>query len=473
MSIELDDVVADAPAVPIPLPTVTKVGEVNQQQAVKLQADADMLAKAGFVDQDRFFFALGTRIAEGGVQATNALRQEVEARPFIDAAIGEFLEKIKLEERANHGPFDVRDLRVSADGERLAVVDGKEIVLPQGRPTELAWSHIGERLGWPGLSSFLPQAPAETRQLLADVTRAKLDARYQAAVAEYEKDLAEREERRARDPKAKLGRLFKPQPPRVTFGTRTGMGDRKFDLPQVFRAGGPRYLDLGPQVVLPKVLDALPKSMRATLTYDGNAYSIEAVAASPIAVDGFVGEAFRAGIRVYGNDVKQGRLVGSAFLDRTRCLNGTVVPAELAGFALIHSGNIETVGALMEELLGKLTKATTVFIERWADMKRTNIVDENRGLGPRAILSALLEARLITVPGTRESALDAFERAWQVEPAFDVTSIVNAITRSAQTDWWQDVDQQNTLETQAGELLFVKNLVPRVQAIVAARAQEA
>lgn len=456
--IEIDDVIAPAPP-PIPVSPPTRVGEVNAANALTAEQDAQRLAKAGFADQDRFFFALGTRIAQGGVDATNAIRREVEERPFADEAAGKFLDVVKLEKRENLAAMPTKEAHVTRDGHLLLLPepDGRLV-----RPTELAWSHLGERLDWPGLASFLPQAPPETRKELVECTQRRQQSRYLEALEQYE------EERRAYTPKRGQRAPRRPNEPQFTAGIRQGMGGQKFAVPQLFRVGGPRYADLGPEKVVEPFIAALPKEMRATVTYDGNAFSIEAVAASPIAVDGFVGEAFRAGVRLFGDDVKRGRLRGVAFVDRTRCLNGTVVPAEKLGFSLIHTGNTESILTKVTELLAALPEAVSEFVERWGAAKREKIIDEQAGFGPRAILNALLEARLIAVPGKREDALDRFEAAWRMEPGYDVTSIINAITRSAQTDWWQDVNQLNDLEESAGQVLYVKNLVPRVHAVARA-----
>ncbi len=55
-----------------------------------------------------------------------------------------------------------------------------------------------------------------------------------------------------------------------------------------------------------------------------------------------------------------------------------------------------------------------------------------------------------------DEMVERLQRAWDVEPGYSKTAIVNAVTRAANTEEWRSWSTSEDLERAAGELLYAK-----------------
>ncbi len=87
-------------------------------------------------------------------------------------------------------------------------------------------------------------------------------------------------------------------------------------------------------------------------------------------------------------------------------------------------------------------------------------------IGVRETVKGLLAGGLLSLPGRDlDEKADRVARAWSMEPGPTRADLVNAITRAAHEEFsWSSPWAIQETETQASELLYVKNLVNRVQA---------
>ena len=55
-----------------------------------------------------------------------------------------------------------------------------------------------------------------------------------------------------------------------------------------------------------------------------------------------------------------------------------------------------------------------------------------------------------------DEMVERLQRAWDVEPGYSKTAIVNAVTRAAHTEEWRSWSTSEDLERAAGELLYAR-----------------
>jgi hypothetical protein len=73
------------------------------------------------------------------------------------------------------------------------------------------------------------------------------------------------------------------------------------------------------------------------------------------------------------------------------------------------------------------------------------------------IFKALVMSRAVYVPGiAADDMVERLQRAWDVEPGYSKTAIVNAVTRAAHTEEWRSWTTSEDLERAAGELLYAR-----------------
>jgi hypothetical protein len=73
------------------------------------------------------------------------------------------------------------------------------------------------------------------------------------------------------------------------------------------------------------------------------------------------------------------------------------------------------------------------------------------------VFRALVANRVVYVPGiAADDMAERLQRAWDFEPGYSKTAIVNAVTRAAHTAEWCSWTTTEELERAAGELLYAR-----------------
>ena len=73
------------------------------------------------------------------------------------------------------------------------------------------------------------------------------------------------------------------------------------------------------------------------------------------------------------------------------------------------------------------------------------------------VFPALVANRAVYVPSfNSDEMVERLQRAWDVEPGYSKTAIVNAVTRAAHTEEWRSWMTSEDLERAAGELLYAR-----------------
>jgi hypothetical protein len=168
-----------------------------------------------------------------------------------------------------------------------------------------------------------------------------------------------------------------------------------------------------------------------------------------------VGEVFRAAVWVAGVDDGTGSVRVGVGVERARCVNLTTISVqEIRG--LRH--NSRDFDAKLQDMLAHSVQKVAYFAEAWGEAAKQQVVEKvYDNLDPQAVFGELVRRGLVKIPGVSpEDMVERLVRAWRVEPGYARTDIINAITRAAHTETWKSPWVQDSLEEQAGNLVYNK-----------------
>lgn len=382
---------------------------INETAALRIAEDKAEGIASGFTT-GREFFALGTRLADSGKAKWEESRRDHLSRPLIGDAVDGLIEKVRAEARA--------DVNVNANRLRL---------LPTGRLStdegllsleEPGFRGLAARVT-PGGASYLSDCPPELRSF---------NANYWLGQCEPERELTLRTRR-------------------DDEGGRT-----------TFAVVGPRYEAFDADEIAKLASEVIDPSARVQLAYDGYKLRIDALFHSPItAEEAGVGETFRAGVTIQSADDGSGSIRTSALIERVRCVNLTRLRGVQATGARKHIGR-----GIAEEVRTHVVAAqekVAGFIARWKAIDTDVILDS--GKDPREQFELLVTRGYVKPTGCRrEEFVNRLVRAWEQEPArYTRTAVVNAITRAAHSNPWSSPWAAQAIEEQAGELVYVRNVL--------------
>lgn len=448
--LELDDTPIEA----IPEPKKYGAGEVDLNRKAALENDRAALVKAGYAQEGEFFEA-GTVMAASGQDVKRKKREEIQKLPPAREVAQKFAETVKAENRKNVTDVDLGTLKINNAGDLVSFVTDRGTLIV--KPSKTAWSHIGSMLDTPGLSSFLPACNGDIRRT---VVLSQLNSR----IAELD---ASESARRAAGVKVRERDGSLP----CSLGVRSHVKGNELPRPELYRVAGPRYLPLEGDLIGDMLAETLDKQFRGRVDYDGEKWTMEALTVDPTDAPGMVGETFSVGILVKGNDVRGGKLEAFGFAQRWRCLNGTVLNSRKNLFSRKHVGNmnLDEIREMVEGAIKQTQKDFSTHLTRWSEAAREQIFASDKT--PNQVFGALVDAGLVDLPGGHDEVVARLTSAWEKEPGYARTDLVNAITRAAHTtDWWNDLEVSREAEAQGGQLLYVKNLTGQIDAAISKRA---
>jgi len=96
-----------------------------------------------------------------------------------------------------------------------------------------------------------------------------------------------------------------------------------------------------------------------------------------------------------------------------------------------------------------------VFAGQWSEATLENVLDRYGCQDIEAVFRGLIFNKVVHIPGCRpEEMFERLNRAWQMEPGYSKTAVVNAVTRAAHENPWGKWTDVEDLERTGGELLF-------------------
>lgn len=388
---------------------------------------------------DGMLYDPGTRLQASGHEAVKSGRAKHDALPFAPEATYALADRLAAEHRSND-IVRLHDLRCSQDGKHIGIMGADGKVGRVAMPSERGWALVGGRVG-EGLASYLPAGLPEVRKFAIDTHMARLVAQHADAVKQ-----------------AQVEGSKPPRDPMISYATRARTAnDNSPATRELYRVAGPRYSTaLEAQNLLPEIAGALPADWKAETRYEKgrSRWSVEATMhARDIDV---VGEAFKVGIRIGGDDTLGESVSTRIIVVRARCVNATPVRSvgRKTRFRHTSTNAVETIEAIRAEI-DAMGDALNGFAERWGYAKRTQVADLTDR--PGEVIADLCRRAGMRLPGG-EAGRAAVAAAFAVEPGNTLDAAVNAITRAAHENaaWWSDLALSEEVEEVAANLLYAR-----------------
>lgn len=435
----------ETPAAPPPQIDEASGREISPLAQARVRSDYAFLRDAGFdVDSPTFqpLYSEGTKVVESGEQKLKTMVREFEGLDTARGGAEKLRDACRAERRIVLPNIPLTGFEAASGGALHLTADGTRVRV---WPTRTGWKNVADRLvpeGVHGAGQYFASAPPHVRAL---------------NVNQYVEDLRAG----ADDRRANVGvKLFDGKRPVLAY-----------------RFGSTAYTPFEVPDACDALLsaEALAPDARMEVFYDGERARLLVLFHADEVVDLACGDIFKVGVIIKLSDAIGSSTEVTLCVWRNRCLNLIIIgKATKTVFKQRHTGaNIrDTFTAAVAK--GQATFAT--FRDRWNAARKEKLFNSvNDEDGARRAFAGLLGAGLIELPGRDpEAKLQKLMVAWQKEPGYSRADMINAVTRAVhEGTWWNNpVDGSEEVEEQAGKLLYVRNLINRVDAGATAFAEK-
>jgi hypothetical protein len=399
---------------------------IDGEGKARATADAAAAKTLGFEIADTVY-ALGTVVNSTGVSNFRSSREDWSKLPSLPELARDFSGRIANERREDK-LTDATELHVLPNGritkDRTGASHGMAL-------TERALDGIATHVT-PGGASYLKQCPADLR---ASNLNHWLQ---QATVVD------------ARATK-KVGRTVE-RARQLTLRTRaTATGDR-----EVYSVVGPKYAAFNVDRVAREAAAAIGGDARGELKYNGYRMTLDAMFHSNIRPENAVaGEYFKGTIRIEAADDGSGAIRCKLGLWRNLCRNLIIVDFDtvLVG-SRRHVGNTGSIETDVREIMATANERIKLVVGKWSEASTEDVLQRYDLTDVDQVFRGLVLNDAVHVPGVKgDELVKRLHSAWEREPGYSKTAILNAITRAAHEYSWSG-DGQEELESQAGALLY-------------------
>ena len=355
-------------------------------------------------------------------------RLDWEALPSIPELAATFADRVKAEQRADQ-VIAAPDLVLLPDG-RLGLKAGGNLSLHVSeRALEGLASHVT-----PGGAGYLRQCPPELRAANLNHwlgTANVLDARASA---------------KAKQP------VYRPK--EVTLRTRARRGGFR----EAYAVTGPKYAPFNVDRVATEAARGIGGDARGTITYDGYKMTLDAMFHSNVRAENAVaGEFFKGTIRVKAADDGTGSVNVKLGLWRNLCRNLLIVDFDTVLVGRRRHVGAATIEADIRDLMVEASNRIGLIVDKWSEASVENVLARYDLQDVDQVFAGLVLNKAVHVPGIKpDDMIKKLHTAWEREPGYSKTAILNAITRAAHEDTWSSWSDAEDLESTAGALLYQK-----------------
>lgn len=189
--------------------------------------------------------------------------------------------------------------------------------------------------------------------------------------------------------------------------------------------------------------------------YDGRRFKMSLLYHSDIETP-VVGELFKAGVTIESADDGSRSISITPMVMRNLCLNFMILDRATQRISLTHLRN-ELYDAVSDAIDVSMTKVAE-FGERWAAATKEKIFTNfNEHKDPEEVFVKLVKLGHVKLYGlSRTDMVSRLFSAWQKEPGYMKSDIINAISRTAHQFEWSSPWIASQLEEQAGKLVYSK-----------------
>ena len=400
--IELDDSASAVASSPATQTVKPNVAEVQQQWALK----------NGYAPA-RTFFSLGTDLISVGEDDLKRSRAEWEKLPDLRDGMEKFAATIDAEHRRDVD-CKVNDLAMLPDG-----------TISRGGPPVA----IEQR----AFESLMRRVPGAAYGAAAYLSACPVPLRPEHATHWFKKA----------NPGAE-----------VKLRLRNGTGPGR-----IWGVVSPSYGEIDANRLARSLKTALPATAKVDVAYDGYRSTINVLWHDQSLVgEHKVGCFSKVGVVVTTADDGTSSVRVSGILYETLCVNLSTVPVLKKFDRTVHRGRRGTTnGHLTERIethVEAAVKSIGPFLEAWSEAEKVRIMESDED--PPKVFGRLIDRGYIDVAGIkRDDLVSRLMTAYHKQPGWSRTSIIQAVTRTAHTAAWSSPWTTDTMQEQAGKLLYV------------------
>lgn len=409
---------------------------IREENLRRVETDQDIAERNGF-NLKRTLYPLGTDVLQIGIDNYKKSRKEYEELPDVEEAVANIVSVIQKEDRQD-AEFQLNRTRMIGTGAVLSVEDDEgyirlmptswslKQIIERSRPQE----KLSEAVTKAATYASDPFCPSHFRK---DITNYYLsgavDAKKSAIKATYRTRLIEENDDYDRE----------------LFAVVSNRYNTHCDTDNLARMVGRRVEESG----IPARVEAL---------YDRRRFTMSVLYHSDVETP-VVGELFKAGVIIDSADDGSRGISITPMVMRNLCLNFIILDKATQTVSLTHlrSNLYDRVSVAINLAMQKVAE----FGERWAAASKEKIIDSiYHDAEPQRVFEQLVKQGLVKIPGTNKNELVLkLVQAWEKEPGYQKTNIVNALTRAAHESSWGSPWIGAELEEQAGRLLYNKLFV--------------
>jgi hypothetical protein len=428
----LDDKVNDQ--IKIIVENKDKIKKENVDRALKDEAKLD---QCGF-PKPNTFFAVGTPLAQSGVDAFQRERQDFDKLPLLANGVTELVKKIKSEDR-----FEV-------------IIPINELVASDDLKIKV-----------PGLGSFY-LCNIQTLQALMDQTPVDMAcARYLSLCSP---------ELRAKNINYWLQQKKSDKNKMCKLRLRNGRAGH-----EIFAVVSKNYTCYDAHRAAELFTEEAPKDAKVEIIYDQAQAKarIQALFHTEIsAKDGVVGEVFKVGSGLSTDDTGGGSLASRALAWRALCLNFTNMMVSSDIGRRKHMGTEIIIRAAVKGYIAESFSRIAPFTEAWNYSAKEDVIatavpiePEDEPLDIKDIYNSMLnvfagitERELVPLRGRKADRIERLMQAWEKEPVPTRVGVINALTRLAHSEPQSSPWDEDDIQDAASDLLFSKKPLPYTNA---------
>lgn len=402
------------------------VERVDAAGAARATADEKLAKSLGFSPKPPVF-EIGTVVNTIGVDNFRRSRQDWAKLPSLPELARNFSDRIAAEQRSDV-KMEARELRAAPDGTIVDTTTDRAILC-----SERAMDGFATHLT-PGGAGYLKQCPSDLRATNLNHWFGQaftVDARASKKAGEV---------------------VTKPR--ELTLRTRA----RKGGMREIFAVTGPKYAAFDVDKVAREAAAGIGGDARGTVTYDGYKMTLDAVFHSNIQPENAVaGEFFQGCIRITAADDGTGAVRVKLGLWRNLCRNLIIVD-----FDTVLVGSRKHVGAAtieedIRELMGQANERIALIVNKWSEASTEDVLARYDLTDVDEVFRGLVLNGCVKATGKKpDEMVKTLHEAWEREPGYSKTAILNAITRAAHEGTWSSWADSEDLESQAGDLLYQK-----------------
>lgn len=412
-----------APVAPQPIGSqeaevVCKVG------AQRAAADEALARQLGFSPKPPVF-EIGTVVNSVGVDNFRRSRKEWEAMPNLPELARSFGDRISAERREDR-KVEARHITMCSDGSLVAAGGA---FLTSERALDGLATYVT-----PGGAGYLRQCPPALRA--ANLNHWLSTARTRDAKASKESGS---EVTRSKE---------------VTLRTRARKGGHR----EVYAVTGPKYAAFDVDRVAREAAAGIGGDARGVITYDGYRMTLDATFHSNIAPEHAVaGEFFKGTVRIQAADDGSGAVKVKLGLWRNLCRNLIIVDFDTVLVGSRRHVGQATIQSDVAALMESASERIALIVGKWSEASTENVLERYDLQDVDEVFRGLVINGCVAAQGVKtDDMVKRLHSAWEREPGYSKTAILNAITRAAHESEWSSWSDTEDLESQAGELLYQK-----------------